>query len=85
MARIRPATFVLEPGVYKDKLPPCHVVEMRCDMPDREPYEKMKRDFMVELGDFKRITALSAAAVTTKEEFWEAADIPGTLQKLIEA
>ena len=61
MSRIRPATFVLEPGVYKDKLPPCHVVEMRCDMPDREPYEKMKREFV-----WQDITALSAAAVTTK-------------------
>ena len=39
MTRIRPATYVLEPGVYKDKLPPCHVVEMRCDLPDRAPYE----------------------------------------------
>ncbi len=65
MARIRPATFVLEPGVYKDKLPPCHVVEMRCDMPDREPYEKMKRDFVAEVGT-REITALSAAAVTSK-------------------
>jgi hypothetical protein len=61
MTRIRPATFVLEPGVYKDKLPPCHVVEMRCDMPDREPYEKMRREFV-----WQDITALSAAAVTTK-------------------
>ena len=61
MTRIRPATYVLEPGVYKDKLPPCHVVEMRCDMPDREPYEKMKKEFM-----WQDITALSAAAVTTK-------------------
>ncbi len=61
MTRIRPATYVLEPGVYKDKLPPCHVVEMRCDMPDREPYDKMKREFM-----WQDITALSAAAVTTK-------------------
>ena len=65
MTRIRPATFVLEPGVYKDKLPPCHVVEMRCDLPDRKPYEKMKRDFMVEMQG-KDITAMSAAAVTTK-------------------
>ena len=65
MARIRPATFVLEPGVYKDKLPPCHVVEMRCDMPDREPYEKMKRDFVTTLKGTE-ITALSAAAVTSK-------------------
>ena len=65
MTRIRPATFVLEPGVYKDKLPPCHVVEMRCDLPDREPYEKMKKEFVVEMQG-KEISAPSAAAVTTK-------------------
>ena len=65
MARIRPATFVLEPGVYKDKLPPCHVVEMRSDLPDRAPYEKMKRDFVAEVGS-REITALTAAAVTSK-------------------
>ncbi len=65
MTRIRPATFVLEPGVYKDKLPPCHVVEMRCDLPDRAPYEKMKREFVAQVGTAE-ITALSAAAVTTK-------------------
>jgi hypothetical protein len=65
MARIRPATFVLEPGVYKDKLPPCHVVEMRSDLPDRAPYEKMKRDFVAEVGK-REITALTAAAVTSK-------------------
>jgi SNF2 family DNA or RNA helicase len=65
MDAIRPATFVLEPGEYKDQLPPLHVVEMRCDMPDRAPYEKMKKDFLVELGG-EQITALSAAAVTNK-------------------
>ena len=64
MARIRPATFVLEPGVYKDKLPPCHVVEMRSDM-DRTAYEKMKKDYLIELGGTE-ITALTAAAVTSK-------------------
>jgi hypothetical protein len=65
MTRIRPATFVLEPGEYKDKLPPLHVTEMRSDMPDRAPYEKMRKDCLVELGGAE-ITALSAAAVTTK-------------------
>jgi SNF2 family DNA or RNA helicase len=65
MDAIRPATFVLEPGEYKDQLPPLHVVEMRCDMPDRAPYEKMKKDFLVELGG-EQITALSAAGVTNK-------------------
>jgi len=29
MAAIKPATFVLEPGEYADKLPPLHTVEMR--------------------------------------------------------
>ena len=35
MQRIKPATYVLEPGEYRDKLPPCHVVEMRCQIDDR--------------------------------------------------
>ena len=33
MERIKPATFVLEPGEYKDKLPPLNVVPMYCTMP----------------------------------------------------
>ena len=61
MDRIKPATFVLDAGEYADKLPPCHHVEMRCKFPDREPYEKMKSDF-VALG----VTALNAAVVTGK-------------------
>jgi len=66
METIRPATFVLEPGAYSDKLPELHVVKMRCDMPDRAPYEKMKRDFLLEYGDDERIIAVNAAAMTTK-------------------
>jgi SNF2 family DNA or RNA helicase len=65
MDAIRPATFVLEPGVYADKLPPLHTVEMRCDMADRKPYEKMKRDFMLELGA-DAVIAANAGAVTNK-------------------
>ena len=65
MERIKPATFVLEPGEYSDTLPPLHTVELRCDLDDREPYEKMKRDFLVEFGN-DQIVALNAAAVTTK-------------------
>ena len=65
MEAIRPATFVLEPGEYADKLPPLYIVPMHCDMPDRKPYEKMKRDLLVEIGD-ATITALNAAAVTNK-------------------
>jgi len=51
----------LDAGEYADKLPPCHHVEMRCKFSDREPYEKMKSDF-VALG----VTALNAAVVTGK-------------------
>ena len=65
MTRIRPATYVLEPGVYKDKLPPCHVVEMRSDLDDRKPYERMKKDMLIEL-DGQEITALSAATLANK-------------------
>jgi len=65
MDAIRPATFVLDPGEYSDKLPQLHVVEMRCDMPDRKPYEKMKRDLVLEYGE-DRIIAANAAAVTNK-------------------
>jgi hypothetical protein len=65
MARIKPATFVLEPGVYTDTLPPLHTVEMRCDMPVREPYEKMKKDFAVEFPT-AHVLAQNAAVVTGK-------------------
>jgi len=65
MARIKPATFVLDPGDYKDKLPPCHVVETRVSLADRGPYEKMKRDYVVKFGD-DRVIAQNAASVTTK-------------------
>ena len=65
MQRIRPATYVLEPGEYKDKLPPCHVVEVRTTLDDRQPYEKMKADYVARFGD-DRVIAQNAASVTTK-------------------
>jgi hypothetical protein len=65
MDAIRPATYVLEPGEYKDRLPPLHTVEMRCDLANRAPYEKMKKDYLVELKG-QQITALTAASVTGK-------------------
>jgi SNF2 family DNA or RNA helicase len=61
METIKPATYVLEPGEYKDKLPPLHVVEMRCDLDDRTPYENMKKEYVHE-----EITAPTAAALTNK-------------------
>jgi len=57
---IRPATFVLEAGEYKDKLPPLHTVEIKCDM-DLTPYNKLKKDFVLD-----DVTAVNAAVVTGK-------------------
>ena len=65
MERIKPATFVLEPGEYSDTLPPCQVNEVRVSFADRGPYEKMKRDYVVKFGD-DRVIAQNAASVTTK-------------------
>jgi SNF2 family DNA or RNA helicase len=65
MEKIKPATYVLEPGEYRDKLPPCHVVELRCQLDDRGPYEKMKRDFAVQFPTAE-VLAANAAAVTSK-------------------
>jgi len=82
MERIKPATYVLEAGEYKDKLPPLHVIEVRCDLDDRKPYEKMKADFQA-LG----ITAINAGVVTGKLQQMasgfvydtrkQASDVPG--------
>jgi SNF2 family DNA or RNA helicase len=60
MERIKPATYLLEPGDYKDKLPPLNTVELRCDM-DMADYNTMKKDFV--LND---VVAVNAAVVTQK-------------------
>ena len=60
MHRIKPATFVLEPGEYKDKLPPLHTVEVACQM-DMTAYNKMKKDFVLD-----DVVAVNAAVVTQK-------------------
>jgi SNF2 family DNA or RNA helicase len=60
MQRIKPATFVLEPGEYKDKLPQLHTVEVRCKM-DMTDYNKMKKDFVLD-----DVVAVNAAVVTQK-------------------
>ena len=62
MDRIKPATFVLEPGEYKDKLPPCHTVELACSM-DLTQYNQLKKDFVLE---FPNVVAINAAVVTQK-------------------
>lgn len=65
MDEIRPATYVLEAGEYADKLPPCHIVEQRCQMAVMEPYKKMKRDYVARFAD-ETVIAQNAGAVTTK-------------------
>jgi SNF2 family DNA or RNA helicase len=62
MTKIKPATFVLEPGEYKDKLPPCHTVEVACKM-DMKDYNTMKKDFVLESLN---VAAVHAAVVTQK-------------------
>jgi SNF2 family DNA or RNA helicase len=62
MQRIKPATFVLEPGEYKDKLPPLHTVELRCQM-DMADYNKLKKEFVLASHD---VVAVNAAVVTQK-------------------
>ena len=64
MERIKPATVVLDAGEYKDKLPPLHTVEVRCDM-DMTKYDEMKQHFVVEFPTAKAI-AVNAAVVTGK-------------------
>ena len=64
MAQIKPATYLLDAGDYKDKLPPLHTVEMRCTMPMDE-YKVMKRDFAVDFPNAQAIAA-NAAVVTGK-------------------
>ena len=64
MNKIKPATFVLDAGEYSDKLPPLNVVEVRSTM-DMKAYDKMKRDYVAQVGT-ETVTALTAAAMTSK-------------------
>jgi SNF2 family DNA or RNA helicase len=82
MERIKPATYVLDAGEYADKLPPINVIEVRCDLDDRKPYEKMKKDFQA-----LDVTAINAGVVTGKLQQMasgfvydtrkQASDVPG--------
>ena len=64
MERIKPATFLLEPGQYKDKLPPLHTVTMPCRM-DMTAYDTMKKDMVLQFAD-ETAVAQNAAVVTQK-------------------
>ena len=65
MKRIRGSTFLLDPGDYADKLPPLNIVQVDCQLDDRAPYDKMKKEFMVQFPSADAVAA-SAAAVTNK-------------------
>jgi SNF2 family DNA or RNA helicase len=60
MDRIKPATYVLEPGEYSDKLPPIHIVHVDCEMP-MDHYNKLKKEFVLD-----NIVAVNAGVVTGK-------------------
>ena len=64
MQQIKPATYLLDAGDYKDKLPPLHTVPMYCTM-DMKDYNTMKRDFVVQFPSATAIAA-NAAVVTGK-------------------
>jgi len=64
MQQIKPATYLLDAGDYKDKLPPLHTVPMYCTM-DMKDYNTMKRDFVVQFPNAQAIAA-NAAVVTGK-------------------
>ena len=65
MKRIQPATFLLDPGQYTDTLPALHTVHVPVELINREPYDTMKRDFVV-LFDNAQAIAQNAAVVTQK-------------------
>ena len=65
MQRIKPATYLLEPGDYSDQLPPLHTVVLRCDLRNREPYEAMRRYFVAQFPS-AQIIAANSGAVTAK-------------------
>jgi hypothetical protein len=64
MERIKPATFLLDPGDYKDTLPPLHVVPQRVSM-DMTDYKAMKKNFVLTYPT-ANVIAANAAVVTGK-------------------
>lgn len=64
MERIKPATFLLDPGDYKDQLPPLHVVPCSVAM-DMTYYKSMKKTFTL-LFPSANVIAANAAVVTNK-------------------
>jgi SNF2 family DNA or RNA helicase len=65
MARIRPVTYVLEPGEYADKLPPLHAVPMWNPLSTIDEYNDFRKKMLLELGD-NWVTAETGAALSGK-------------------
>lgn len=64
MERIKPATYLLEKGEYKDVVPPLNVVPLYGDMPMGE-YKEMKNQMAIEL-EGQTVEAVNSAVVTSK-------------------
>lgn len=64
MDQIKPATFLLDPGDYKDQLPPLHIVPQYVSM-DMTAYKQMKKSFAL-LFPSANVVAANAAVVTGK-------------------
>lgn len=65
MEKIKPATYLLENKDYADTLPPLHVVPLVCELPDRKPYEAMKKHYVTQFAG-QDIAAVNAAAASQK-------------------
>ena len=62
MNKLKPTAFVLEGRSNQHE---CHIIEMRCDIVNRKPYDDMKRDFVVQFPTAK-IAAMNSGVVTGK-------------------
>ena len=67
MERIKPATYVLEPGQYADTLPPLHTVPIELELSDAvmRDYQALRKDFVLQFPN-EVVVAQNAAVVTQK-------------------
>lgn len=65
MERIKPIAYILESKEYADTLPPIHIIPVDCEIKDRRMYDRMKRNFALEI-DGATITAVNAGVLTGK-------------------
>ena len=67
MERIKPATYVLEPGQYADTLPPLHTVPIELELADdvMRDYQELRKNFVLQFPN-EVVVAQNAAVVTQK-------------------